>query len=263
MKKIEKLEKKILNYDEKIGKLQLESKIELADHFQTTYFKGLPLTSFRGHDCDTIEFKIPKKNHNYPQDICSVRLSSSNYYTSGDFNRIGLSYYATSEVSDWEINRLVLIGKIAQVVKDEKESILDSVKTITSKNNKSISKLRKEIWDSEKEIKEIKTEELRVNRINSLDSLFKEGMEFSDDDLRRCYVRNNFQIRCISKIKFLRWTNDDKLSLSVEITTSYPNWGFDENGKEKTGKIINTEVYNKVRLFNVDCFLNEKIKDNI
>ena len=65
-------------------------------------------------------FKIPKENHKYPQEICSVRFSKSNY-TYNNFDKIGLNYYSTTEVCDWEINRLVLIGKIAQVVKDEKK----------------------------------------------------------------------------------------------------------------------------------------------
>ena len=154
MKKVQKLEKEIEGLREKISTLHLGSKFEIEDHLQATYFKGLPLTSVGSYDFDEINFKIPKENHKYPQDICSVRLSKSNY-TYNNFDKIGLSYYSTTEVSDWEINRLVLIGKIAQVVKDEKKSILSSIKTIPSKNNKLISKLRKEIWDLECEIDSI------------------------------------------------------------------------------------------------------------
>ena len=250
MKKVKKLEKKIEGLRGEIQTLHLESRLEIEDHFQATYFKGLPLTRVSSYDFEEIKFELPKANHKYPQDICSVRLSKSNY-TYNNFDKIGLNYYSTSEVSDWEINRLVIIGKVAQVVKYFKESILNSVKTIPSKNNKLISKLRKKIWDLEIEIKEIKTEKNRVNRKNSLDLLFSEGIEFETGHLNHCAIRNDHFVRNIKKIQFISWTNENKLSLNVEITTSYPDWGSKE-------VIERTEVYNKVRLFNLDHFIGCK-----
>ena len=255
MKKVQKLEKEIEGLREEIQTLHLESRLEIEDHLQATYFKGLPLTSVGSYDFDEINFKIPKENHKYPQDICSVRLSKSNY-TYNNFDKIGLSYYSTTEVSDWEINRLVLIGKIAQVVKDEKKSILSSIKTIPSKNNKLISKLRKEIWDLEREIDSIKKEKYRLDRKNSLNLLFSEGIEFNEDErLKGCAVRNDHFVRNIKKIQFISWTNENKLSLNVEITTSYPSVFKDKDN----GIDDRTEVYNKVRLSNVDHFINLKV----
>tara|TARA_R100000789_G_scaffold94276_1_gene94002 strand:- start:139 stop:927 length:789 start_codon:yes stop_codon:yes gene_type:complete len=253
MKKVKKLEKKIEGLREEIQTLHLESRLEIEDHFQATYFKGLPLTRVSSYDFDEINFKIPKENHKYPQDICSIRLSKSDYEYN-NFDKIGLNYYSTSEVSDWEINRLVLIGKIAQVVKDEKKSILSSIKTIPSKNNKLISKLRSKIWDLEREIKEIKIEKNRVNRKNSLDLLFKEGIEFETGHLNHCAIRNDHFVRNIKKIQFISWTNENKLSLNVEITTSYPSVFKDKDN----GIDDRTEVYNKVRLFNLDHFIGCK-----
>ena len=254
MKKVKKLEKEIEGLREEITTLHTESRLEIEDHFQATYFKGLPLTRVSSYDFDEINFKIPKENHKYPQDICSIRLSKSNYEYN-NFDKIGLNYYSTSEVSDWEINRLVLIGKIAQVVKDEKKSILSSIKTIPSKNNKLISKLRSKIWGLENEIESIKKEKYRLDRKNSLNLLFSEGIEFDDDERSKgCAVRNDHYVRNVKKIKFLNWTNDNKKSLSVEITTSYPSVFKDKDN----GIDDRTEVYNKVRLFNLDHFINCK-----
>ena len=262
MKKIEQLEKKIEGNLKTISTLHLGSKLEIVDHLHATHFKGFPLTSIESYDFDDIKFKMPKEGYTRPQDICSIRLSKSDY-TNNKFDKMGLSYYSTTEVSDWEIQRLILIGKIAQVVQDEKESIFNAIKTIPAKNNKLISKLRKQIWALESEISSIKAEERRVNRKNALVLLFKEGIEFNvGGGLKGCAIRNDHYVRNIKKIKFLRWTNENKLSLSVEITTTYPSVFKDkDNGIDDS-----IEVYNKVRLFNLDHFINLKalqIEENV
>ena len=50
MKKVKKLEKKIEGLREEIQTLHLESRLEIEDHFQATYFKGLPLTRVSSYD---------------------------------------------------------------------------------------------------------------------------------------------------------------------------------------------------------------------
>ena len=80
----------------------------------------------------------------------------------------------------------------------------------------------------------------------------KEDIE--DNNLKNCSTRNDQYVRNVKKIQFLNWTNDNKLSLDVEITTSCPNWGY----SDKRGRVVNTEVYNKVRLFNLDHFIGCK-----
>ena len=253
MKKVKKLEKEIEGLREEITTLHTESRLEIEDHLQATYFKGLPLTRVSNSDFEDFTFELRKEGYNHPQEICRVRLSKSDYRKNLD--QIGLSYYSTTEVSDWEINRLVIIGKVAQVVKDNKESILNSVKTIPSKNLKKISNLRSQIWGLENEIDSIKKEKYRLDRKNSLNLLFSEGIEFDDDERSKgCAVRNDHYVRNVKKIKFLNWTNDNKKSLSVEITTSYPSVFKDKDN----GIDDRTEVYNKVRLFNLDHFINCK-----
>ena len=60
MKKVKKLEKKIEGLREEIQTLHLESRLEIEDHFQATYFKGLPLTRVSSYDFDEIKFELPK-----------------------------------------------------------------------------------------------------------------------------------------------------------------------------------------------------------
>ena len=83
-----------------------------------------------------------------------------------------------------------------------------------------------------------------------------------DEGLKGCAIRNDHYVRNIKKIKFLRWTNENQLSLSVEITTAYPSVFKDKDN----GISDSIEVYNKVRLFNLDHFINLKalqIEENV
>jgi len=252
---MEKLEKQIQELRNQESFLHKETKMEIEDYFQTGYFQNLPLTRVSGYDFEDFTFERRKEGYDHPQEVCRLRFKRS-HWDKKDYDDIAIDYYSSGTTDEWEVTRLVTIGKIAEKIFLCKNAMLKDFNKIPVENNKKRSKLRSKIFQLEREIDQIKKEKSEIDKMTSLHMLFSEGIEFDDERLKSCAVRNDHYVRNVKKIKFLRWTNDNKKSLNVEITTSYPSVFKDKDN----GIDDRTEVYNKVRLFNVNHFINLKTK---
>ena len=251
MNKIEKLEKQIKELRDQQSFLHKETRMEMEEYFQTNYFQDLPLTRISGYDFEDFNFERRKEGYDHPQEVCRLRFKRSNW-DKKEYDDISIDYYSSGTTDEWEVTRLITIGRVAEKIFLCKNVILEAFNKIPVENNKKRSKLRSKIFQLEREIDQIKKEKFELDKTNSLNLLFSEGIEFDDENLKSCSVRNDHYVRNIKKIKFLRWTNDNKKSLNVEITTSFIDW--------HGNKVVETDVYNKVRLFNVDHFINLKTK---
>jgi len=256
-KKIEKLELENSKLEDKISKLRQETRTEVSSFIKKHYFPFVNRIEFDHGDY----FRLYNKERN---EICTLSLRGDTY-SDPKPTHIVLGYYSSQTKSDnrIELDRLVSLGTVSNIISIVSNEIIEDTRTLSMKNSNSIKKLRKQSWELEKEIAQLEKEDRENKRIESLDKLFKEGIEFNvGGGLKGCAIRNDHYVRNIKKIKFLRWTNENQLSLSVEITTAYPSVFKDkDNGIDDS-----IEVYNKVRLFNLDHFINLKalqIEENV
>lgn len=97
------------------------------------------------------------------------------------YHDIQLSYYTTSTSSDFELQRLVNLGRVASVVKGMKQEILDKVNTLADQYNEEVTKLgyykkidafESKISQLRSQIKQIQIEEVKVKLFT------EEGLSF-------------------------------------------------------------------------------------
>ena len=67
-------------------------------------------------------------------------------YDQANFDQVNISYYSTQSHSKFELNRLITIGKLAEVVKEYSKNILNDHREIVSKYSRVISRLDSKIF---------------------------------------------------------------------------------------------------------------------
>ena len=96
--------------------------------FFVDFSEGVVVEVGRG----SVYFKMFDPQRGYNKEIFSLYLKE-NYFGEGDrYSAVDLSYYTTSTsgVDEWELKRLQLLGKLAEVVKDNQFSILHAANKV-------------------------------------------------------------------------------------------------------------------------------------
>ena len=241
------------------------SKLEsINKELKEVYFKDIP--SFEGatdySDYGNIYFKAKKPDNSYLTEICSITMRKSHYQLKHS-DQLSLNYYSTSDISDFEINRLITLGKVAQVVKDYGDDILETIKEIGQPYTNTINPLRKEIWSAASEISSLEKEINDILKYKATFKLFKEGYEIPMDGrsgLERVHVRGDYVVSQIKKVKFSEWTNDNRKSLTIELTIKTSNYDTEKQiyveGEDRF------EVHSKVRVSNVSHIIS-KVREEL
>ena len=114
VEKLKSLEKELVLLRGRYNKVFKKKHSEMNTFFKE-YFVGLPFTNIGGYDQDSFHFSL--NNGEYDKEICKLDLRK-NDWKSNKFDDLRISYYSTSESSEFELNRLITIGKIAELVKN-------------------------------------------------------------------------------------------------------------------------------------------------
>ena len=241
--KIEKLELKNSKLEDQISELREETRTEVSSFLKKHYF---PFVNGIEFDGDTY-FRLYDKERN---EICSLSLRKNSWEDKTP-NHIVIGYYSTQVKSDnhIELDRLVTLGIVSQVIQTRSNEIIEDTRTLSMKNNNLRKKLLKQSWELEKEISQLIKEDRDIKRLESLNKLFK-GVNIKKQSI---HVRHDYRISEVKNIKFLSWTNDNKKSLTIELTYEQMKWNQDGNHTFED----RTDVYNKVRLDNLNYIIND------
>ena len=255
MKKIELIKKAIISNEEKIAELKTErSKVEESktDELSRMYLKyfGECLV-----DDDTIEvsdtycyFKRFDPDYNYHKEMLSISVRPSSW-RDDEADKIETSYYSTSANNDFELKRMVMIGKVGQIILDFQDDIIAEYNSTRASFKDEISNFNKEIWALEKKVREMNSE---INTIEN-DALMKkvetDGIEFKivDGSLSRLPdldVRFDWTVKNIQKIKVTGKTKSGK-SCDLELVTIRKNWNSE---KDEYETVYYTNTYERVRM---------------
>lgn len=262
--KISEIKAKLETQQKALRELE-KGQIDAIDkELKKTYFKDIP--SFEGtdgySDYSNIYFKAKRPDNSYLTEICNITIRKSHYQLKHP-DQLGISYYSTSDISDFEINRLITIGKVAQVVKDYGSDILETIKEISQPYRNTINPLIKEMWSAESEISSLKKEINDILKFKATFKLFKEGYEIPMDGksgLENVYVRSDYRVRSITKVRFRDWTNDNRKSLTVELTRKTSR--YDTEKQEYVDGEDRVEIYHKVRVSNVSHIIG-KVREEL
>jgi len=262
--KISEIKAKLETQQKALSELEKGQIDAINKELKETYFKDIP--SFEGangySDYSNIYFKEKRPDDNYLTELCNISIRKSHYQLRRS-DQLGLSYYSTSTISDFEINRVITMGKIAQIVKDHGDAILETIEEIGQPYRNTINPLRKEMWSAESEISSLKQEINDILKHKATFKLFKEGYEIPMDGksgLENVYVRSDYRVSRIKKVRFRDWTNDNRKSLTVELTCERQIYDVDKqayvNGEDRV------EVHSKVRVSNVSHIIG-KVREEL
>jgi cell division protein FtsB len=240
--KIEKLELENSKLEDQISKLRQETRTEVSSFFKKHYFPFVNRIQFDHDDY----FRLYDKEGN---EICTLSLRGDTYRDPKP-THIVIGYYSSQAKSDnnIELDRLNMLGMVSKIVKNDYKEIIEYTRSLSMKNKNSIKRLNKQSWELEKEISQLEKEDRENKKLESLNKLFK-GVNIKKQSI---HVRHDYRISEVKKIKFLNWTNDNKKSLTIELTYEQFKWNQDGNHTVED----RTDVYNKVRLDNINYIIN-------
>ena len=242
MQKIEIIKKAIISNEEKIADLKTkrskveESKTDALSRMYMKYFGECLVND------DTIEvsdtycyFKRFDSDYNYHKEMLSISVRPLSWRNE-EADKIETSYYSTSTNNEFELKRMILIGKVGQVILDFQDDIIAEYNSTRASFKVEISKFNREIWALEKKVREMNSE---INTIEN-DALMKkveiDGIEFEVDEenlyrLPDLDVRFDWNVRGIKKIKVTGKTKSGK-SADIAVQTVHNGWNSDNSEYE-------------------------------
>ena len=248
MSKIEKLESL---KQENVLLVKRKSKIfQKKNKELTSFFKGffgeLPFHNIGGYDQDSFYFNVADEN-GFSKEIAKLYLRKSDWNKVG-YDEVHINYYSTSTNSKFELNRLITLGKIAEVVKEDSGAILDNHHLIVSKYNKVESKLQSKMWSIEKEISVV-TNELtqEANDKYRAKAFSSAGISFAKP--KRFDLKNGCQAWNVVNLRILGWVNENKKSVDIQTTSEVQVWDNEQEKYVMSEPII--QNHNKIRYSNI------------
>ena len=211
--------------------------------------------SFRVSD-SRLEFCRPEEGRKFDKEI--LTLYFKNDWETKEVTEIETSFYSTTDNSEFELRRMILIGKVAEVIIDFKDDILAEVNHTRSDFEKDYSDTSSEIWKIEKEISKVNDQISDIEKENLLSKLFNGGVKFSipeDGRLRKLptlQARWDWSVDKITSIKVTRKTTSGK-SFDVEGTFAIERW---DDESKKSYITESTFECNSVRADKVESMLS-------
>ena len=121
--------------------------------------------------------------------------------------RLELSYYTTSTQSEFELNRLISLGKVAQIVKNSSERVMKDITDIRSSDRERENELYAIELSYQRKLAEYRTAVFEDKKIQAELLLKGEGVQFEKEvfiDFKR-----NFTVRAVS-LKIITTSKSNK-----------------------------------------------------
>jgi hypothetical protein len=268
MTRITILEQKLVQLEEKrkqasIARQNLEeARVDIISRMIHEYFEDvlekedvIEVTSNR------VTFKRPQEGYSYLKDLVELYFKTENWRDE-TANEIQTSFYSTNENSEFELRRMILIGKVGQIVLDFKDDILVRYNQIMLDKKEEITEAHKVVWGIEKNIKEVEDQIRQIEKENILSKVESEGIRFELPEGKSVYelpnlgVKFNWTVNNVKEIKVLNKTASGK-SADVELKVMHNVYDTDiQSYKIKE----QTQLVEKVRMDNIESFLLNNTK---
>ena len=211
-----------------------------ARYFQTIkdYFGGSNLTVEGVYLREpkystTFEICRPHPDYTYDKELLTLRLSED--WKKGGFKNITTSVYSTSDDSNFELERLITVGEVANIVLDYKDDILGELNAYTDKFAHEYNKAYEALTKCESDITKLRNEKNNTYLEKAESLLNGKGLEFTGPKKGRIDIRWDWSVGNIQKAKIIRKSLSGK-SAVIKLTFT--------DGSDRT--------YEKVRMSNIE-----------
>ena len=260
MTRITILEQKLSQLQEKRNEAYLVcDKLEasrgdlLTAMFNEVFAPALEPTDVLVVSSDRVQFTRPEPGYNYNKQVLDLYFQNADW-SSQTATQIQTSFYSTTDNSEFELRRMILIGKVGQIVLDQSQDILQKFNTIKSDTRSEIQLARTTEGDLQREITSIKSQIQDIKQANLLNQLETEGIEFTEDDPYRLPSLHINATKTISRVKNICITDKTTSGKSADIKVKTIEQYWDTNTQSYVAREAEL-VCRKVRMSNIESFI--------
>lgn len=210
---------------------------------------------------DRVEFRRidPTSTSKWKKDILTLYFKSKDWRSS-EINEIDTSFYSTSDNSLFELQRMLLIGKVGEILIDHSDDIIAGHNKITSDYAGTLRKAEMAVQELElvlrafgKEVEDIENKVIQ-DKINTGCVEFK----MRDDNPRtlpNLDIRWDWDLNNIQKIEILSKTASG-LSANIKVKRCFKQYDYDNEDKGVTKLIYQEDTFDKVRMSKINHMIN-------
>ena len=210
---------------------------------------------------DRVEFRRidPTSTSKWKKDILTLYFRSKDWRSS-EINEIDTSFYSTSDNSLFELQRMVLLGKVGEILIDHSDDIIAGHNKITSDYAGTLRKAEMAVQELElvlrgfgKEIEDIENKVIQ-------DKIDTGCVEFKmrDDNPRtlpNLDIRWDWDLTNIEKIEILSKTASG-LSANIKVKRCFKQYDYDNKDQETTKLIYQEDTFDKVRMSKINHMIS-------
>lgn len=249
--------KEQLQFSNDVGRVIEEQKVDQLSRIYHEYFEEV---LEEGDEIearvDGIKFLRPQEGYNYNKELLNLYFRSKDW-RSDEADEIQTSFYSTSENSEFELRRMVLIGKVSQIVLGFYDDILAAYNQVQDQFKDALSKQMKEVFGFEKKIRELEIQIREIEKENLFAKVEKEGIKFELPEGKDHYhlpsldVRFDWTVYYIKGLQIVGKTKSGK-SADLRLTTLRKAYNPDSDIPEIKEE---TQIVEKVRMDKIEQFL--------
>lgn len=210
---------------------------------------------------DRVEFKRidPTSTSKWKKEILTLYFKSKDWRSS-EINQIDTSFYSTSDNSLFELQRMVLIGKVGEILIDHSDDIIAGHNKIISDFAGTLRKAEMANQELELELrafgKEIEDIEEKIVQKKIATGVVKFRMR--DDNPRtlpNLDIRWDWDLTNIEKIEILSKTASG-LSANIKVKRCFKQYDYDSEDQETTKLVYQEDTFDKVRMSKINHMIN-------
>ena len=210
---------------------------------------------------DRVEFRRidPTSTSKWKKDILTLYFKSKDWRSS-EINQIDTSFYSTSDNSLFELQRMLLIGKVGEILIDHSDDIIAGHNKITSDYAGTLRKAEMAVQELElvlrafgKEVEDIENKVIQ-DKINTGCVEFK----MRDDNPRtlpNLDIRWDWDLNNIQKIEILSKTASG-LSANIKVKRCFKQYDYDNEDQKTTKLIYQEDTFDKVRMSKINHMIS-------
>ena len=210
---------------------------------------------------DRVEFRRidPTSTSKWKKDILTLYFKSKDWRSS-EISEIDTSFYSTSDNSLFELQRMVLLGKVGEILIDHSDDIIAGHNKIISDFAGTLRKAEMANQELELELrtfgKEIEDIEEKIVQKKIATGVIKFRMR--DDNPRtlpNLDIRWDWDLTNIEKIEILSKTASG-LSANIKVKRCFKQYDYDNEDQEITKLVYQEDTFDKVRMSKINHMIN-------
>jgi len=169
-------------------------------------------------------------------------------YVDSPFDRIETGFYSTSAFSEFELERMITIGKVGSVLLNRGDEIRRLLNEVADSYKATLTAIERELSSANENLREILQEETKLRKKALMTKLEIEGIKFEFDEESwkeiSFDIKFNWTVSNVTKVKLLSTSSSGK-SARLEITRMIRDQDFNrvEDTFEETVRMDKLEDF--------------------